>query len=461
LTALLLSTAIACSPLAALAAKDMPKDDKAEIEQMIRQIKEQSDKLSQQEDALIKQQKELLKQQQALEQRRKDFEKLQSKFAAFANVSLKDLGAMRGTGEKKPAAAAIDSKYSPSAGPQEAAVPAGNEATAKSDDPEADEEEVHDPNAIGIDRKPKPEDKPPEIAANIEEGGVLLKKGKAVLIPSLEYTRSSATRVAIEGFSVIPAINIGRFQITQVGRDTITAAVQGRLGVTNRFEIDAKVPYLYRSDTTRGRPIGVGASEEITSEVTGNDIGDVEVGAHYQINRGRGGWPFMIANLRFKTVTGTGPFDVPTDPTTGFQTELPTGSGFYALQPSMTFLYPSDPAVFYSNIGYLANFKKDFGGTIGEIDPGDSISASMGMSVSLNDNASFSLGYSHNTVFETDRNGTSIPNGATLEIGTLDFGYAYSLTENIGLNFSISAGVTEDAPDSRVIFRVPLSLDLF
>jgi len=38
----------------------------------------------------------------------------------------------------------------------------------------------------------------------------------------------------------------------------------------------------------------------------------VEVGAHYQINHGQDGWPYFIGNLRYKSNTGKGPFEVPT-----------------------------------------------------------------------------------------------------------------------------------------------------
>lgn len=315
------------------------------------------------------------------------------------------------------------------------------------------------PQEVGVERKPAPAERPPEIAHVIEEGGVLLPRGKMVITPSAEYTRSSATRVSIEGFSVIPALNIGLFDINQVNRDTLTGAVSARLGVTNRIEIDAKVPYVKRHDETLNRPIGASGADVLT-QVDGDGLGDIELGAHYQINRGLGGWPFLIGNLRYKSTTGDGPFDVPTNPATGLQTELPTGSGFSAWQPSITAIYPSDPAVFYANVGYIYNVEQSYA-SIGKIDPGDSIGASFGMSLSLNDKSSFSVGYSHNTVLETKVNDQKLRNSAILQVGTIDFGYAYTVSDLIALNLNVSAGITDDAPDSRVTLRVPISFDLF
>lgn len=311
---------------------------------------------------------------------------------------------------------------------------------------------------VGTERKPVDDEKPPEIAANIEEGGVLLKKGALVVTPGVEYTRSSATLVAVEGFSFIPAINIGVFQVSNVGRDVLTGSIASRLGVTNRIEIEGKVPYVYRRDSTTGRPVG-GGGTDTTTRLDRDGIGDVEVGAHYQINKGKGGWPFFIGNLRWKTTTGEGPFEIPTD-SNGLLTSLPTGTGFEAFQPSVTAIYPSDPVVFYANLGYLYNMERDFGGTVGNVDPGDSVSGSFGMSMSLNDRASFSLGYSHSTVFETEQNGRSI-NSDLLQVGTFDIGYAYQLSDRYSLNFNVSAGLTEDAPDARLSFRVPIKFNIF
>lgn len=315
------------------------------------------------------------------------------------------------------------------------------------------------PNQVGVDRKPEEPERPPEIAAELSEGGVLLGRGNLVVTPAFEYTRSSATLVSVEGFGILPAFNIGTFQISRAGRDILTQSIAARLGITKRFEIEGKVPYVYRRDATTGRPIGIGATTDTTTRVSSHGIGDVELGAHYQINSGKDGWPFLIANARFKTITGEGPFEIPVG-ANGLLTRLPTGTGFYALQPSVTAIFPSDPIVYYANLGYLYNIERDFGGTVGEVDPGDSISAAFGMSMSFNDRASFSIGYSHSSVFETTQNGASI-NGDMLQVGSLDLGYAYQLDDRYSLNFNVSAGLTEDAPDARVGIRVPIKFTVF
>ena len=74
-----------------------------------------------------------------------------------------------------------------------------------------------------------------------------------------------------------------------------------------------------------------------------------------------------MATLRAKSRSGTGPFEVDIDPTTNLERELPTGSGFWAVQPQLTWLLPSDPAVLFGSVSYLYNFKRDVGRGFGTV----------------------------------------------------------------------------------------------
>lgn len=405
--------------------------NKQAVQNLTRQIEAESKKINAQKQVLDAQYEKLQQQEQRLQAIQ-----IQAHRQFGAPITANKLESFRGAGT--------------AGGKQKTDV---NE-TAKEDETRGGTE------TVGTERKPKEKDHPPQVAAIADEGGVLLSKGTLVIEPSVEYTRSSAIRVAIEGFTIIPALNIGSFTIDQVDRDTITSAVTARYGITNRIEVEARVPYVYRDDSTLSRPVGTGTGTDILQDASGDDIGDIELAAHYQINRGLNGWPFLVGNLRFKTRTGTDPFEVDVDPVTGLQTELPTGSGFYALQPSITAIIPSDPAVIYANVGYLYNIKRDVGGTIGDIDPGDSIDLSFGMGFSMNERTSFSVGYSHDVVFETEQNGVKLANSDTLQVGSLNLGYAYRATDNVNVNLNVDAGLTDDAPDASIMLRVPIAFNL-
>lgn len=403
-------------------AEDKSGDD---VSALMKALQEQGQRLADQEKKMAQQEKALEEQKRALLQERLRFEKLQTR---VVNV----------TGRPLPFTAAAST--------QQQQQPAASNAFS-----------TETPSEVGTARKDVAKEKPPEIAAVISEGGVLTQKGKVVVTPALEYSRSSATSVSISGFSIVPAVNIGLFDVSQVNRDTVTPSIDLRYGITNRFEVEAKVPYVYRKDSTLGRQIGGAATSDTLSSVSGTGIGDVEVAAHYQINKGQNNWPYLIGNMRFKSKTGTSPFDMPV--VNGLLTELPTGSGFYGIQPSLTAIYPLDPVVYYSNLGYLHSLSESYT-NYGDVQPGDAYSASFGMSLSLNDKSSVSLGYSHTMVQKTYVNDAPLSNSDILQVGAMDLGYSYNLSDRTNLNFTVSAGVTSDAPDVRLIFRVPMTFDL-
>jgi hypothetical protein len=222
------------------------------------------------------------------------------------------------------------------------------------------------------------------------------------------------------------------------------------------------------------RELFTGTAVEKVFDTSGKGIGDVELALRYQINQGGPDSPYFIGGLRFKTRTGRDPFEVLTDCTTrcvgqnatgtGLPLNLPTGSGFYSLQPSLTWLFPSDPAIFFGTFSYLHNFKRSnvnrlvLGGEwepLGELKPGGVIGFNFGMGLALNEKASLSIGYDHNSVARILQNGQPVPGSVRTQLGTLLVGYSYRLSEKRTLNISIGAGLTRDTPDVSLTIRLP------
>lgn len=331
-------------------------------------------------------------------------------------------------------------------------------------------------NTAAVGRAPAAQARSAEVAPIFEQPGVLTPRGKYVFEPAVQYGYSSSSRVALVGYTVIPALLIGLIDVREVKRNTTTASVTLRRGLTNRFEVEAKLPYVYRSDATVSREVFTGTSVERAFQTSGKDLGDIELAARYQLNDGGVDKPFFIGGLRFKSRTGKDPFEVVTDCTTrcigenvtgsGLPLELPTGSGFYSLQPSLTWLFPSDPAVFFGSFSYLHNFKRDniertvLNGVkepLGEVAPGGVFGFNFGMGLALNDKASFSLGYDHNSVGRTKQNGRAVPGSVRMQLGTLLVGYSYRLSDKKTLSVAVGAGVTRDTPDVTLMVRVPMS----
>jgi hypothetical protein len=300
----------------------------------------------------------------------------------------------------------------------------------------------------------------PEVTAIPPDLGVLTPKGRLIIDPSVEYTRSSSTRLVFSGVEVVPGINLGLIEASDVSRDAGVATWAARYGLTNRIDDEARVPYVWRHDrlflVQRAAPTDI----ERPQRLDGSGIGDIELSGRYQINSGRGGWPIFVVSERIKAPTGDGPFDVRFD-SEAIALSLATGSGFWGAETGITMLYPSEPALIYASLSYLYNFEdnvdKQIGRFhIGRIDPGDSIGLSVGFGLSLNPRFSVSFGYSHNYIFGTE---TQIDAGkeksSKLQVGRLQMGWSYRLTDRITLNNSFEFGVTNDAPDLRITIRTP------
>ncbi|RZA31060.1 MAG: hypothetical protein EOP92_33170, partial [Lysobacteraceae bacterium] len=189
-------------------------------------------------------------------------------------------------------------------------------------------------------RNPK-DQRPPEVAPLFEAPGVLTPRGKYILEPALQFGYSSSNRVALVGYTVIPALLIGLVDVREVKRNTFTGSLTARTGLNNRMEVEVKLPYVYRSDATVSREIFTGTAVERVFSTSGKDMGDVEVAGRYQLNNGGPDKAYYIGGLRYKSVTGKDPFEVVTDcqtrcigenvTGTGLPLSLPTGSGFHSL----------------------------------------------------------------------------------------------------------------------------------
>ena len=312
------------------------------------------------------------------------------------------------------------------------------------------------------------ENKAAEVQGALPEGArVLTPPGKFVVESGIEYSRSSSNRLVFRGVEIVPGIQLGLVDANDVAGDMAGGSVTLRSGVTDRIELAARIPYYYRHDLVTVLSQQVNTNQPAGTQTTsleGHDLGDIELSARYQINRGiTPGSPIFVGGLTAKSTTGTGPFDVKFDGS-GVATTLATGSGFWAVSPSITMLYPSDPVVLYATLGYNHSFgyniNKTIGTTlVGNVDPGDTVSLSMGFGFALNPQFSFSLGFSNTYVFVTRTElGSTLQRSNTAEGGSLSVGWSYVFSPTFTLSTNFDFGVTSDAPGLHVAFRMPLVL---
>jgi hypothetical protein len=309
--------------------------------------------------------------------------------------------------------------------------------------------------------QPPPEQENKVVVASVpEEQGVLTPHGHFIVEPQFDYAHGSTNRLVFRGVVIVPGINIGIIDASNANRNAVSPAIDLKYGLTNRLEIEARVPYVYRND----RVETVSQRDQTVTQaqtLIGSNIGDVELSARYQLNKGEGGWPIFIGGLRVKSDTGTSPYTIAYDQF-GAATGLATGSGFWGVEGSLTFLYPSDPVVMFGGVSYFDQFTKvidrEVGGAlVGKVNPGDSISANLGFGFAVNPRFSFSLGYKHTYIFGSKvQLGDSTQNSDSLQVGQFNVGWSFQLSDRITLTNTYYIGATRDAPDMEVLFRIPI-----
>jgi len=306
-------------------------------------------------------------------------------------------------------------------------------------------------------------------------GGVLTPKGQFVIDPSIEYDYWSQNQLGVNGFQIIPGITFGNIFANRVEQNITTAAVTGRYGITDRLEINLKVPFVYNTGSTISLiPVGT-TPEELTVNATGVGIGDIQAGASYQFNSGDNGWPIFVGNLLFKTATGTSPFQVPiitvNDPNGEFlegqPKQLATGTGFYAVEPSLTVLLPTAPGVLFANLQDIHNFGQTVdiqsaqGGppTAAFLQPGENPAITFGVGFALNDRAALTFSYQQEHVFTAYENHQAIA-GSPYSFGTFNFGLGYQISQSTRLNLSVGIGAGQNAPVAKVLLELPYKFSL-
>jgi hypothetical protein len=304
---------------------------------------------------------------------------------------------------------------------------------------------------------------PPQVVQSLPQGlAVLTPQGRFTVMPSLEYTQTTSDRLVFLGVVIVPGINLGEVTASTDDRSIVTAAADVRYGITERLEIEARIPFTFADDRATVLVQAPQGSATQSLYVSNMGMGDMEFGARYQINHGADDWPIFVANSRFKMDTGSGPFDIRRN-IAGIAEEVPLGSGFMGIEGGFSVLKLSDHAVLYGSMNLIYQIPKDINQTIGgvlvgRVEPSSSIGMTMGMGFAVNPDLSFSLGYEHNHVFpQYTELGTTRQHTTSLEVGAMTMGMAYRLGPRTSLNANFEFGITAAAPDVRVVFSLPIT----
>lgn len=267
----------------------------------------------------------------------------------------------------------------------------------------------------------------------VEKGGVLLRKGRTQVEPTVSYTHVSNNRVGMSGFSLFDVIFIGEIRSDEVDRDIFTSSLDIRHGITDRLQGEISLPMQMQREETESGPI----DERARTVRNRRGLSDIAGGLSYQLTRESGSRPAMITHLKVKAPTGSVPH---------------FGSGGWAIKGGLTMLKTSDPVMLFSNIAYNFTLPSDINGV--QINPGNSIEMGAGMAYALNYNLVFNTGFEQTFISEASSNGSPVM-GSRLVIANLKTGLTYALSKNMSVDFSIGTGLTEDSPDLNVSVSFP------
>ena len=276
-------------------------------------------------------------------------------------------------------------------------------------------------------REKEAEDSKRELDTFLRSQKVLYKRGELALDYNLSY--GQGTEVNTFGFP--PPTN--SFNTTaKLTTRSVDTSLTMRYGIDDNLEFDLTVPYGYFEQNSDNQPFNI--NTQPVSHTNASGIGDIS-GA-----------------LRYTALTEVG--NIP-DVTVSLSTQAPTGnrhkglgSGFWSVGAGVSLVKTIDPVVFFGSIGYTAVLE-DRG-----IDPGNQVSYSLGFGYSMNDRVSFTTSLSGGITNRTEQNGFERP-GSSLDSHSLQFSSTIQLSKRLFLEPFVGFGLTDDASDFLVGFRVP------
>ncbi len=422
-------------PLAAAAADDNASDLEARIQLLNQRLQQQG---------------------QQLQQMRAHLQEMQA-----------DLATMRGKGEPTNA-------YT-QAVTQQQGVPTANTrlvAAADTSQPSTENAQGVTGTSTGtIGEKPQPSRS--EQAVQQQAQGTVFNQS-FTLEPSFTYSRFDRRQIALSGFLALDAIFLGSISVQESKAAIYQFDLTGRWGVTPRLQLYTDVPFLYRRTEYFSGGAGTAASQLSEADVDSQaHVGDISVGAYYQLFRETPSHPNLVANLAVKIPTGIDPYGIKTvtpDPNNNnlkVPQELPTGNGVYSVFLGFSTLKTVDPIVMFANVGVFHNFVRSFDDistTVGQTQPGDvdlrnAYQWGAGVALALNDRTAMTLSFSQ--LFQDSARirykGQDWQKiiGSDANSATLNIGLTYAKDDHTTFVTNLGVGMSPDAPDFQINFKMP------
>ncbi len=299
---------------------------------------------------------------------------------------------------------------------------------------------------------------------------------KLTVESSLAYSRYDRKQLTLNGFLALDAIFLGNIAIENVKSDALTYNLATRYGVSPRLTLNLDVPYLGRQTAYLKGGAGGSAGAIAEEHTRGHGIGDINLSANYKLLTETGSRPDTVLTLGVTAPTGRPPYGIDwkvierdSDQFIRFAVpqRQPTGNGVWQASLGLSAIKTMDPAIVFANIGYIHSFPRHFGDidtdpqtrTPGEVKLGNAYYFGAGVAFAFNERTSLSLSFSDRLSAKASLRSTGLPwskvIGSDANAATFNMGVTYALSAHTTLVSMLGIGLTPDAPDYTLTFRIP------
>ncbi len=315
--------------------------------------------------------------------------------------------------------------------------------------------------------------------ADVKQQNQALFNQRLILENGISYNRYDRKQLTLNGFLALDAIFLGNIAIENVESDTFTYSFAARWGVSPRLTLNLDVPYIARKTVYQKGGAGGAAAAIAQEQTTGSGLGDIYASANYKLFSERGRWPETVLNVGVTAPTGQEPFGIPWDVLErdeddyirfAVPREQPTGNGLWQTSVGLSAVKTTDPAILFGNLGYIRTFAGSFDdidnnpATVnpGKVRLGDTYYIGAGVAFAFNERTSLSIAFSNRlsararTKYEGGEWAKLI--GSDANAASVNLGVTHALSPNATLVSILGIGLTPDAPDFNLTFKLPYML---
>ena len=315
--------------------------------------------------------------------------------------------------------------------------------------------------------------------ADVKQQARALFDQRLVIENGISYNRYDRKQLTLNGFLALDAIFLGNIAIENVESDTVTYNLAARWGVSPNLTLNLDVPYLWRKTVYQKGGAGGAAAAIAQEETTGSGIGDVTASANYRLFGEQGPRPETVLNFGLTMPTGREPYGIPwrvlerdDDDFIRFAVpeQQPTGNGAWQASMGVSAVKTTDPAILFANLGYTYSFRGSFDDidsnpdTVnpGDVKLGDSFYFGAGVAFAFNERTSFSMSLSNRLSARARTRTEGQPwlkvIGSDANTAMFNLGVTYATSQHATMVGLLGIGLTPDAPDFTLGFKIPYSL---